>query len=65
MQYVLRKDEDHVWYVVPVDMLSQWDEWAWVSEDGWPDRDTLPYGIIRIGDIKHFSFTDWQWWPAA
>jgi hypothetical protein len=61
-QHVLRQDEDEYWYVVPVEMLSEFDEWAWVAEDGWPNVNTLPLGIEQLTQsLRNFVFEDWQW----
>jgi hypothetical protein len=61
-QHVLRQDEDEYWYVVPVEMLSKFDEWAWVDEDGWPNVNTLPLGIEQLSQsLRNFVFEDWQW----
>jgi hypothetical protein len=54
-RYFLDKDDDSHLYLVPLDVVREWDEWLEAQEDCLP----LPAGVQMLGiHMSRVTFTD-------
>lgn len=59
-RFFLDNDNDGHWYIIPVDKISEWEEWSNLSEDNEDSWDTPDFAIPIGGSPTLITFEKWE-----